>query len=233
MSNSCILVIPDTQAPFHHPDTLDFLKEIKRSFKPTRIIQGGDMYDFHCFSDYAKNPNLMGTSEELTAVRKFVKDLATIFPVLDMLDSNHGNRIRRRAHNSGIPLSCLKDEMEIIQAPVGWKFHSELVLKTSHGNKIKFIHNYSSNVLSSSKDMAMSIVQFHFHSKYETFYWSNGRKMFFATTSGCLIDDTSPAFSYNKNQSKRPCLGALIIKGMSVVHIPMLLDKQNKWVGYL
>ena len=123
--------------------------------------------------------------------------------------------------------------MDILQYPDGWKLHSDIVLKTSHGNEIKFVHNYSSNVLNSSKDMACSLVQGHFHSKFETHYWSNGIKTFFATTVGCLIDTLSPAFSYNATQSKRPVLGALIIKGMSVTHINMQLDKRNRWVGYL
>ena len=232
MDNSCILVIPDTQAPFHHQDTLNFLSAISRKFKPTRIIQGGDMYDLHCFSDYDKNPDIPGTQEEMNLLREFVKDLGKIFPVLDILDSNHGNRIRRKANRAGLPTGFLKDEMAIIGAPVGWKLHKRLLIKRPVGD-ILFVHNYSSNVLNSSKDLACSLVQFHYHSKYETHYWSNGERMFFATTSGCLIDDESPAFGYNKTQSKRPCLGALLIVEMMVLHIPMILDKKKRWIGYL
>lgn len=232
MDNSTILIIPDIQAPFNHPDTIPFLKEIKKSFKPTRVIQGGDLYDFHCFSDYNKNPNLMGTQEEIIELKKFISEIGKVFPVMDILDSNHGNRIRRKANNAGLPDSFLKDEMDIIGAPVGWKLHKRLLIKTNHGNEVLLVHNYSSNVLLSSKDMACSLIQFHYHSKYETHYWSNGSKMFFATTSGCLIDPNSSAFSYNFTQSKRPCLGAIVLKGMSVIHIPMI-TKKDRWVGYL
>lgn len=233
MDNSTLLVIPDIQAPFEHQDTIPFLKEIKKAFKPTRVIQGGDLYDLHCFSDYEKNPNLPGAQEEIRQLKDFVQKLGKVFPDMDILDSNHGNRIRRKANRNGIPNNFLKDEMDIIGAPVGWKLHSRLFVKTNHGNKILFVHNYSSNVLNSSKDMACSLVQFHFHSKFETHYWSNGETMFFATTAGCLIDTHSAAFSYNATQSKRPVLGALVIKGMSVIHIPMIVDKHNRWVGYL
>ncbi len=232
MDNSVLLVIPDIQAPFHHVDTINFLKLIKKSFNPTRVIQGGDLYDFHCFSDYDKNPDIPGTQEEIALLKKFIKELGELFPVMDILDSNHGNRIRRKASKAGLPSSFLKDEMAIIDAPVGWKLHKRLLVERKVGD-ILFIHNYSSNVLNSSKDMACSLVQFHYHSKYETHYWSNGKELFFATTSGCLIDTESPAFSYNFNQSKRPVLGALLIVGMMVVHIPMLLNDKNRWIGRL
>lgn len=233
MDNSTILVIPDIQAPFHHPDTIPFLKELKKQFKPTRTIQGGDLYDLHSFSDYNKNPNLPGTQEEMKLLRSFIQDLGKIFPVMDVLDSNHGNRIRRKASSVGIPNSFLKDEMCIMEAPAGWKLHKSLFIKTSHGNEVMLVHNFSSNVLNSSKDMACSLIQFHFHSKFETHYWSNGRNMFFATTAGCLIDPNSAAFSYNETQSKRPCLGALVLKGMSVIHVPMICDKKGNWVGFI
>jgi hypothetical protein len=233
MDNSTILVIPDIQAPFHHQDCIPFLREIKKQLKPTRIIQGGDLYDFHCFSDYDKNPDLPGTQEEIKLLKSFIKEIGKLFPVMDILDSNHGNRIRRKAMRAGLPESFLRDELSILEAPRDWKLHSKLYIKTSHGNQVLFVHNYSSNVLNSSKDMASSLVQFHFHSKYETHYWSNGKQMFFATTAGCLIDPESKAFSYNFTQSKRPCLGALVIKGMCVIHIPMILNKSNRWVGYL
>lgn len=233
MENSTILIIPDIQAPFHHPDTIAFLSTLKKSFKPTRVIQGGDLYDFHCFSDYNKNPNLMGAQEEISQLKKFVKQLSNLFPVLDILDSNHGNRIRRKANNVGLPDNFLKDEMDIIGAPVGWNLYKRLFIKTKYGNKILFVHNYSSNVLSSSKDMACSLIQFHFHSKFETHYWSNGSDIFFATTAGCLIDPESGAFGYNATQSKRPCLGAIVLKGMSVIHVPMLLNSKGRWRGHL
>ena len=42
MKNSCILVISDTHIPYHHKDSIDFLKAIKRKYKPDRVIHIGD-----------------------------------------------------------------------------------------------------------------------------------------------------------------------------------------------
>jgi hypothetical protein len=234
MDNSRILVISDMQSPFHHKDSIAFLKEIKRQLKPTRIISIGDLYDFNFFSDYGKNPNLFSGRDELELVQAFSKELYKVFPVMDILDSNHGNRIRRQAFKAGLPTSVLKSEMDIIGGPKTWKLHSELIIKLPNGRLVKLVHNFSSNVLASSKDQAMSIIQGHFHSKFEVVYWSNGVETFFGATIGCLIDDTNrDVFGYNSTQAKRPVLGTLFLNNSIPMLIPMSVDKKNNWVGYI
>ena len=37
MKNKRILVISDMHIPYHHKDSIKFLKEIKKEFKPDRI----------------------------------------------------------------------------------------------------------------------------------------------------------------------------------------------------
>ena len=42
-----ILVIGDLHAPYEHPDTVSFLRAIKKKYKPTDVVQIGDEVDFH------------------------------------------------------------------------------------------------------------------------------------------------------------------------------------------
>jgi predicted phosphodiesterase len=42
MKNKRILVISDMHIPYHHKDSIKFLKEIKKEFKPDRIVNIGD-----------------------------------------------------------------------------------------------------------------------------------------------------------------------------------------------
>ena len=42
VDNSCILVIPDLHAPYHHQDALDFLVAVAAKYQPTRLINLGD-----------------------------------------------------------------------------------------------------------------------------------------------------------------------------------------------
>jgi predicted phosphodiesterase len=47
MNHKRILVISDMHIPYHHKDSIKFLKEIKKEFKPDTIINIGDSIDFH------------------------------------------------------------------------------------------------------------------------------------------------------------------------------------------
>ena len=90
MDLSTVLVIPDLQMPYEHADTFPFLSEIKKQFKPTHVIQGGDLEDFHCFNFHGVDPSLPSAVDELKMLRHKVKRLAALFPVMQILDSNHG-----------------------------------------------------------------------------------------------------------------------------------------------
>lgn len=77
----------------------------------------------------------------------------------------------------------------------------------------------------------MSLVQGHHHSMFELRYWSAGNGLHFAVTSGCLIDDVSMAFEYNKLQVKRPIMGVTFIENSMPHLIPMALDSEGRWIG--
>lgn len=232
MDNSSILVIPDLQEPYGHPDAIPFLKEIKKQFKPTRTISVGDMEDYHCFNFHGQNPSLPSAADELIMLRKKIKELSTIFPVMDILASNHGALPYRKAASVGIPKELLKDERSILQAPLTWKWHGELFIRLPNGIRLKIVHNYSANVLQSAKDQGCSLIQGHYHSRSELHWFSNGRTQNFAMNVGCLIDDSSAAFDYNKTQAKRPVLTAAVIKNGIPILIPMICQR-DRWVGWL
>jgi len=80
MKNKRILVISDMHIPYHHKDSIKFLKEIKKQFKPDRIINIGDSLDFHAISMHDSNPDLYSAGQELTEARKYIKELESIFP---------------------------------------------------------------------------------------------------------------------------------------------------------
>lgn len=230
---STILVISDTQAPFQHPDTLKFLSEIKKQFKPTFVLHIGDLGDFHSLNFHGVNPNLPSAHDELLQLRAFVKDLAKLFPWMTIVDSNHDALPKRKAHSVGIPDGMLKDERAILQAPETWTFLPELVLKLPNGIKCKFKHNYSSNLLLDSIRQGMSLVCGHLHSKSFIQWWQNDHGINFAVQTGCLINDPHPAFNYNKTQAMRPVLTATLIKGGIPINIPMYVNKKNKWLGFI
>ena len=80
MRNRKILVISDMHVPYHHKDSIEFLKEIKKEFKPDYIINIGDLLDFHAISMHTHDPDLYSAGYELREARKYVKELESIFP---------------------------------------------------------------------------------------------------------------------------------------------------------
>jgi hypothetical protein len=50
---------------------------------------------------------------------------------------------------------------------------------------------------------------------------------------GCMIDDESLAFEYNKTTLQRPVIGCGIIINGQPSLIPMVLNKKGRWIGRL
>ena len=73
--NSCVLCIPDLHAPYHHKDALDFLRAVKKKYKPDRIINLGDDLDNAAISFHSSNPDLDSAGKELKKGRKFLQEL--------------------------------------------------------------------------------------------------------------------------------------------------------------
>jgi hypothetical protein len=162
-----------------------------------------------------------------------MKPLFKMFPKMDVLESNHGSMIYRKANTAGIPFKAIKPYREVLGAPKGWKWHHDLVIKASNGKNIYFCHNRSANVLKNSQELGMSFVSGHNHSQFEIRSWGNKLDLFWAMSIGCLIDDKSLAFAYNKLTVKRPVIGcAIILEGQPKL-LPMVLNKKGRWIGKL
>jgi hypothetical protein len=53
----------------------------------------------------------------------------------------------------------------------------------------------------------------------------------FAMQLGCLIDDTLPAFQYNKRDLMRPILNVGVILDGCPQIIPMFTNEAGRWIG--
>ena len=232
MDNSRILVIPDLHFPYCHPDSLDFLYKIKNVMNPTRVICLGDELDFSSMSFHESNPDMLSPGHELALALGYIDTLHELFPKMQLLHSNHGSMAFRRAKHASMPVHLIKSYNDVLGVPKDdWSWHESIVVTLPNGNKCKFVHGVSSNILAASQSIGMSLVQGHHHSLFELRYWSNGHGLNFAVSSGCLIDDHSLAFAYNKLTQKRPMLGVTFIENSIPTLIPMLVNEDNRWIG--
>jgi hypothetical protein len=228
-----ILIISDLHYPFNHPDVIAFLRAIKAKFKPDKVVSLGDEIDGNSISFHDREPDLMSPREELETAISRLQPLYKLFPEVDLVESNHGSLVYRRGKYAGLPRHVLKGYREVIQAPKGWKWHSDLKLKMSDGNKVYICHGRSANGLKLSQSMGMSTCQGHYHSTFEAQYWGNSEGLYWSVIAGCLIDNDSLAFSYNKLQLKRPVIGCVVILDGHPKLLPMVLDSDGRWIKKL
>lgn len=231
VDNSRILLISDLHVPYHHKDAIKFLQHLKEKYNPTRVICLGDEVDHLALSYHEKETEAPSAFDELKLALPIIKQIEEMFPVMDILDSNHGSLAYRKAKTAGIPKHYLKSYADVLQVGEGWKWHFDMVIDLPTGQKCYLHHGKSSNITKTSQAMSMCSVAGHYHNTFKIEYWANPLGLYWGMQAGCLIDDKSFAFNYNNVNLHRPLIGTgLIIDGLPVLE-PMVLDSQGNWIG--
>ena len=227
--NNSVLVISDLHIPYHHQDAFDFLKALKKKYKPDMIVNIGDELDHHAISMHEHNPDLMSAGDELKNSRVYVRELEKIFPRMTLVHSNHSSLVYRRALKYGLPKDYLKSYNEFLGVGNGWKWVDDLTITLSDGSRCFFTHGISADVLKVAAQYGMNTVQGHFHTKFSIGYFSNPEALIWGMQVGCLINQKSMAFDYAKNFKSRFIVGCgMIIDGQPKL-MPMVLDKDGRW----
>jgi len=227
--NNSVLVISDLHIPYHHQDAFDFLKALKKKYKPDMIVNIGDELDHHAISMHEHNPDLMSAGDELKNSRVYVRELEKIFPRMTLVHSNHSSLVYRRALKYGLPKDYLKSYNEFLGVGNGWKWVDDLTITLSDGSRCFFTHGISADVLKVAAQYGMNTVQGHFHTKFSIGYFSNPEALIWGMQVGCLINQKSMAFDYAKNFKSRFIVGCgMIINGQPKL-MPMVLDKDGRW----
>lgn len=227
--NSRILFISDLHIPYHHPDSFAFLRHLKEKYKPTRVICLGDELDKNSLSYHESDPDLYSAGHELDASIPFIHELEEIFPRMDILESNHGSLVWRKAKTNGIPKHYIKSYNDVLGVGKGWKWHFDMTLDLPDGTQCYVHHGKASDVLKLSQQMGMSAVQGHYHTDLGARFWANPNGLYFGMQCGCLIDRESYAFAYSNVNIKKQLIGTgLIIDSLPIVE-PMILSQDGRW----
>lgn len=232
------LVLSDRHKPYHHQDSVPFILAVEEKYRSAGrpfdlVVDIGDGEDFHAMSFHDSDPELLSAGHELEAVILANQPIYSRFPKMKIMDSNHSSMVFRKGKHHGIPRNVLKSYQEILRAPDGWTWHPELVVQMTDGSRWMFCHSYGSNVLQVSQKRGMSVVQGHHHSKFCVQAWVNATGLHWAVQTGCLIDDVSMAFAYNKTTVERPVMGMIRIENGIPHLLPMLVDSKNRWTGFI
>jgi predicted phosphodiesterase len=227
--NNSVLVISDLHIPYHHQDAFEFLKALKKKYKPDLIVNIGDELDHHAISMHEHNPDLMSAGDELKQSKEYVRELEKIFPEMTLVHSNHSSLVYRRALRYGLPKDYLKSYNEFLGVGDGWKWVDDLTITLSNNSRCFFTHGMSADVLKVAQQYGMNTVQGHYHTKFCIGYYSNPDALIWGMQVGCLINQKSMAFDYAKNFKSRFIVGCgMIIDGQPKL-MPMVLDRNGRW----
>lgn len=225
-----VLVIPDLQAPFHHPDSLEFLASVYDGAGCDTVVCIGDSLDLHGLGRYTKDPSGMGALHEIEVGRAFLRELYDTFPVGTEVTSNHNSRLSRTAFEAGIPEELVIAQRELQQAPEEWDFCKRVeidgVLYT-HGEEYGGMYGFRRALDITGR----SVVFGHTHSAGGVAYKSIHGKMIFGMNVGCLIDFDAYAFNYARTSRYLPTLGCGVVLEGVPYFIPMFVDEDNRWTG--
>jgi hypothetical protein len=227
-----ILVISDLHTPYAHPDAVAFLKAVKDKYKPTDVVCIGDEVDFHALSFHDSDPDLDSAGKELEKAIEALKPIYKMFPNVTVVESNHGSMVLRKGLANGMPKKVLRSYNDILEAPKGWKWVFDTIIKTSLG-PVYFCHGKSGTPGRLASQYGCSSVQGHFHAKAQITYISTPERLMFDAHTGCLADDKSLALGYNKIDVKRPIVSLIVIVDGIPQIIPMVLNSKGRWVKKL
>lgn len=219
--------------PYCHPDLWQYLAAINKTYRPDRVIFLGDEVDGHALSYHESDPDLDSAGPELEKAIKFLKPIYKLFPVADLLESNHGSLVYRKAKTAGIPRRALRCYRETLEAPKGWRWHFDLRIKMSNGVDLYLHHGKTAKQGALSIREGCCSAQGHFHSKFHVTYWRNSSGLFWDIHGGCLVDHDSLAFAYGKNNMDKGIVGAWIILDGQPKPLPMNLNAYGRWTKKL
>lgn len=192
-----VLVISDTQLPFHHQDSIPFLETVRDTFRCDKVIHIGDFFDMHALSDYDPDPDGDSAGVEYRKAINEAKKYYKAFPKCQLVTSNHDVRSYKRAMKSGIPKAFLKGYHEWMQFPKGWSINDSVEIDC-----VRYIHGEGFSGHAGARNAAVrhmqSTVIGHIHSHAGVQYIASDKCLYFGMNVGCLIDRRAYAFAYAK-----------------------------------
>lgn len=229
MSN--LLAIGDLHYPYEHPDSWDFLAALKAYYRPSVVVQVGDIVDMHHQSFHDKHPEALGAREEFEQAKVRMKRFERMFPGAHITLGNHGIRPERIAQKFGLLPDMLKAKGDLWGTP-SLQFSKSYVHRLEDGSTLHISHGDKAlpTFLSSGRKLANHTICGHRHLEAGIrWYVMPDSTLRWAGQTGCLVDMDSPAFAYTPFE--RALLGSIVVEGDVPLFIPMHLDKHKRWTG--
>jgi hypothetical protein len=229
------LCVGDLHFPYTHPDAVQWLIALNQKYRFDSVYSVGDELDFHSLSFHDSDPDLLSAGHELDAAIKMMEPLYKEFPAVTLAHSNHGSMAFRKAKHHGMPARLILPYHKAIEAPETWTWEEKIRFQTPNGQMHMIVHSLGANVLAVAKSRGMNVIQGHHHEQFGVQFFHNEEKNqpMYGAFTGCLIDDLSYAYAYNRTNKFLPIMGSLAIIDSVPLPLPMFLDAKCRWNGQL
>ena len=221
-----VLIIGDTHCPAMLPKYPGFLKRIEKKYDCRRVVHIGDLVDWASISYHPKAPSLKNADAEFEKAFKQVQKLYKLFPRATWLIGNHDALTERQATDVGLPLTVLKDYVDLWDIP-GWKTiprFGQLIIDGviyQHGDRGR---GGPLAALKNAHAEFTSVVQGHLHQQAGCWFSANHKDRVFGLQVGCGVDGKSLAMSYGRRFNSKPIVGCgVVLGGKTAIFEPMPL----------
>lgn len=192
-----VLCIGDTHFPFHHRKALIRLYRLADRFKPTHVVQLGDLFDQFSFSRYPKLLKIT-PDRELADARSAAEAMWSHFKGLScyQLMGNHDDRALKKA------LSVAPELAPLIGKSLRELYSFTGVTTINDGReelrlgKVFFHHGHRAKLGDHAKYNQECTAVGHSHNGGTMFFPRKG-KILWELNAGFLGDINSPAFGYH------------------------------------
>lgn len=223
------MAVPDPQHPFHHRDWFDFLSHVWKLFKCDTMILLGDEIDAHTLGRWVKDPDGLSAGQEILEATKCMQFYFKLSKQGFVCYSNHTARPYDRMFEAGVPEVFYRDIKEVLNAPKEWNWAHEWVI-----DNVVFEHGLGvsgkTGALRAAEQNRKSTVIGHLHSFAGITYSASKFSQIWGMNAGCGIDLDKYAFKYARANRIKAVLGTGLVLAGIPYFIPMILDKNKRWV---
>jgi hypothetical protein len=222
------LFISDLQIPFEAEHALRFCQAVAKEFKipPDHIYNVGDEVDQYWGGLWDKDPDALHTpNSELYESKQKLLKWYRAFPQMKLAVSNHGMRWAKRASKAGLPSQMIKSYQEILEAPKGWQWKDEWIIKGKRA-PVRMVHGVgyggAQGARNAAMDAGVSTIIGHLHGHAGISTIRTARQNLWSMNVGCLIDVEAYAFEYGRDSRNKPCLGVGVVVdgGLTPIFVP-------------
>ena len=199
-----ILVIGDPHLPSPDWDLMKEIYNFNKTFKAHKIVCVGDITDQKTWSKYGRDTDDVGNNEEWAMTYQACKELAKMFPRMEIILGNHDLRHFKAANQAGVPSQLVKTLKEALGVP-GWNWYD-----TSRGplmlDGVGYIHGdeEAGTALQKAGKVGFPIVQGHDHKGIIEYLQPVHRKLpLWGMSAGCTADKDGAGMRYAKKMLRK------------------------------